>query len=157
MARLSEGEYALAPALAPDEEGTLAPAGWAVVGPDGVAGYLEGDAALGALLLDGDGEGEVVTLPGGAAELTAVRVWAKKGKVTCTLEARRAQGEPDMAALEAWGERMLRAALASGWDCWGLDRELACSAPWDWEQVKGTDVDELEVEVTGRLVERDGP
>ncbi len=157
LARLSEGEYALVPALAVGEEGALAPAGWAVVGPLGLAGYLEEDAALGAILLDGDGEGEVVTLPGGAVELTAVRTWAQNGRVKCGIEARRAQGEPDMKTLEAWGERMICAALAPGWDCWGLDRQLACPQFWMWERAKGTDVGKLDVEVTGRLVEGHGP
>lgn len=153
LARLAEGEHALIPALAPGEEGALAPAGWAVAGPGGVVGYLEGDAALGAFLLAGGGRGEVVTLPGGAAELTAVRTWAYNGKLLCTIEASRAQGEPDRLALEAWGERMLRSALEPGWDCWGLDRELAALRPWTWEQGKGTDVRELEVTVTGKWVE----
>lgn len=157
LARLAEGEYALVPALAAGEEGALVPAGWAVAGPEGIAGYLEEDAALGALLLNGGGEGEVLTLPGGAAELTAVRTWAQNGRVKCTMEARRAQGEPDMEALEAWGEQMIRAALAPGWDCWGLNRQLACPWFWKWEQVKGTNVGELDVEVTGRLVEGNGP
>ena len=156
LARLAEGEYALVPALEPDEEGKLGPAGWAVAGERGVAGYLEEDAALGALLLQGSGAGEVVTLPTGAAELTLVRTWTADGKVRCALEARRAQGEPSLAALEAWGEEKLRAALAPGWDCWGLDRELAALRPWDWETLRGMDVRDLDVEVTGRWVERNG-
>lgn len=157
LARLAEGEYTLIPALEADEEGTLTPAGWAAAGPRGTVGYLEGDAALGALLLQGGGRGEVVTLPAGAAELTMVRAWACDGKVSCTLEARRAQGKPSLEALEAWGEEKLRAALAPGWDCWGLGRELAARRFWDQERFQETDVRSLDVEVTGRWVERDGP
>ena len=153
MARLAEGEPALIPALAPAGDGTLAPAGWAVAGPGGIEGYLEGDAALGAFLLSGGGAGEVVTLPGGAAAVTAVRTRARNGRLECVIEARRAQGEPDMAALAAWGERQLRAALEAGWDCWGLGRELACLRPWAWERMRDVDVSGLEVAVTGRLVE----
>ncbi len=152
MPRMAEGEYALVPALAPGEDGTLAPAGWAAVGPNGLAGYLEGDAAVGAALLAGAGGERVITLSGGAAEIVGVRTWAKGGKVCCTLTAKAAQGEPSQSELEEWGEQKIRSALALGWDCWGLDREMSALQPWNWKAWKGTDIRLLDVEVTGRLV-----
>jgi hypothetical protein len=152
LPRLTQGEYALAPALRGDETG-LTPAGWAVLGPNGVEGYLEGDAALGAQLLLGLGEGEVVTLSQGAVELEKVRAWAKDGTLSCTLTARVVQGTPTPEELAAWGERVLQAALAPGWDCWGLDRQQGALEPWNWETWKGTSVAALRVNVTGKLVE----
>lgn len=152
LPRLAEGEYALAPALAPDEEGLLEPAGWAVLGPGGLEGYLEGEAARGADLLSGMGREQVVTLPHGAAELTRARVWAVDGVLRCSLAARIVQRAPPPGELTEWGERVLRAALAPGWDCWGLERELRALRPGDWERWEDYPVKELEVEVTGRLV-----
>lgn len=157
LARLAEGENTLVPALAPDQDGTLVPAGWAAVDPRGVAGYLEGEAAMGALLLQGGGAGEVVTLPEGTAEVTGARLWARDGTLQCDLEARRIQGEPEIGGLETWAETRLRAALAAGWDCWGLDRELAAARPWNWETIRGTRVGGLDVKVTGKWVEGYGP
>jgi len=152
LPRLAEREYALVPALAPGEEGALEPAGWAVLGPDGVAGYLEDDAALGAALLAGLGGEQVVTLPHGAAELTAVRTWAMDGALRCTLTARIVEGDPDPEDLAAWGERVLTAALAPGWDCWGLERELGALRPGDWAVWEDYPVEDLAVKVTGKLV-----
>lgn len=152
LARLAEGEYTLAPALAPGEEGALEPAGWAVLGPEGVAGYLEEEAALGAALLMGLGGEEAVTLPHGAATLTEVRIWAWDGVLHCGLTARVAEGEPKEADLAAWGEKILTAALAAGWDCWGLDRELGALSPGGWERWRDWPVEELKVEATGKLV-----
>lgn len=156
LPRLSEGEYTLTPALKPDEKGLLAPAGWAVLGPGGVADYLEGDAALGADLLTGLGTDQTVTLPGGAVQLTSVRIWAKGGKLCCALTARVAQGTPGAADLEDWGAEKLKAALAYGWDCWGLRRELAALEPWTWESWREADISALQVEVTGKLVGEHG-
>lgn len=155
LKRLTEEEYALAPALARNEEGGLAPAGWAVLGSEGVVGYLEGDAALGALLLCGEGEGEVVTLSDGAAEIESVWCWAGNGAVHCTLEVRAVQGELRMEEVETWAEEKIRAALKPGRDCWGLDRELAVLCPWDWEELRETDVSELAIKVTGKWVNGD--
>lgn len=152
LPRLTEGEYALAPALSPGEDGTLSPAGWAVLSREGVAGYLEGEAALGSELLEGRGEEWVVTLPGGAVELTAVRTWAADGTVYCTLTGRKAEGDPREEDLAAWGRKMIRAALSRGWDCWGLDREQGALRPEDWPWLKGYPVEGLKVEVTGKLV-----
>ena len=155
LPRLTEGDYVMAPALKEDSEGKLVPAGWAVIGPNGVVGYLEDEAADGALLLDGQGEEKVITLPGGALELTGVRSWAMDGQVMCVLTGQIVQGEPTEEELAAWGAKRIRAALGPGWDCWGLDRELGTLRPWDWESIRGPDVSALEVKVTGRLV-RDG-
>ncbi len=154
LARMEEGEHTLAPALAAGEEG-LAPAGWAVLGPDGVEGFLEGEAAVGASLLAGQGE-QVVTLPGGAVEVTGVRCRVRDGVLRCVIEGRRAQGEPRAEDLSAWGEAQVRAALGAGWDCWGLDRELGALRPWDWDSLRGYDVSKLDVKVEGRLVDGDG-
>lgn len=151
LPRLAEGEYAAVPALAPDEEGKLSPSGWAVLDKDGVAGYLEGDAALGAALLMGMAQAQAVTLNGGSVELTAAQCWAKEGRLCCRLSGRVTEGEPEEEALAAWGEEKLRLALSPGWDCWGLDRELACLRPWDWEKLRGTDVGTLEITVEGEL------
>ena len=157
LPRLSEGEYTLTPALAPGEGGALAPAGWAVLGPKGVEGWLEGDAALGADLLTGLGTDKTVTLPTGAVQLTAVRLWAKEGTLRCSLTARVAQGDPRASDLEGWGEEKLKAALEPGWDCWGLRRQLAALEPRAWEEWQGADISALNVEVTGRLVgDREG-
>lgn len=152
LPRLAEGEYALVPALAPGKGEELGPAGWAVLGPGGVTGYLEGDAALGAALLSGLGVGQVVTLPQGAVELTKAKSWAVDGTLRCTLAARVVEGEPEEEALAAWGERTLSAALAPGWDCWGLDRELGALRPGDWSRWKDWPVENLAVKVSGKLV-----
>ena len=152
LPRLTEGEYALAPALAPGEDGMLGPAGWAVLHREGVAGYLEEEAALGAELLAGEGEDRVVTLPGGAAELTAVRTWAADGRVYCTLTGRKAEGEPQEEDLAAWGKTVIEKALEPGWDCWGLDRQQGALRPEDWPWLKGYPAKGLEITVTGKLV-----
>lgn len=156
MPRLAEGDHTLVPALAADGEGQLSPAGWAVLGQEGVAGWLEGDAALGAALLGGVGQGQAATLNSGSAELVSARCWAKDGAVCCALSARATEGEPTAGELEAWGEEKLRSALAAGWDCWGLRRELAVPRPWDWETLKDLDIRTLDVKVTGKLVGQDG-
>lgn len=152
LPRLAEGEYALIPALASDGEGILKPAGWAVLGSDGIAGYFEGDAALGATLLSGLEEEQVVTFPRGAVKLTAVRTWAMDGTLRCNLTARIVEGEPNPEELAQWGERVLEAALAPGWDCWGLERELGALRPGDWTVWKDCPVEKLKVKVTGKLV-----
>lgn len=153
LPRLAEGEYALAPALAAGEQGILEPAGWAVLGPGGLAGYLSGEAGLGAALLSGLGAGQVATLPHGAVEITGVRSWAVDGTLHCTLTARAAEGFPKEEDLAAWGERLLAAALEPGWDCWGLTRELGAPRPGDWERWRNWPVEKLAVKVKGRLVE----
>lgn len=151
LPRLAEGEYALVPALAPDGEGQLSPAGWAVL--DGnIAGYLDGDAALGAALLNGNVRGQTVTLPDGGVELAHSRCWAKDGALRCVLTARTTEGAPSGEALAAWGSEALRAALDKGWDCWGLRREAAFFRPWDWERLRGADVSTLNIEVEGELL-----
>lgn len=152
LPRLAEGEYALAPALAPDEEGFLKPAGWAALGPDGLAGYFEEDAALGAALLSGLCGEQVVDFPHGAVKLTAARTWAMDGTLHCTLTARIEEGEPNPRELAEWGKEVLEAALAPGWDCWGLERELGALRPGDWTVWKDYPVEKLAVKVTGRLV-----
>lgn len=153
LPRLTEGEYALAPALAPGEEGALEPAGWAALGPRGVVGYFEGDAAQGAALLDGLGTGQVVTLPTGAVELLAARSWAADGVLSCTLTARGVEGEPKREDLAVWGKRCLELALNPGWDCWGLDREEVLLRPLRWGGGGGTPLGSMEIKVTGKLVE----
>ena len=130
----------------------MEPAGWAVLGPDGIEGYLEGEAALGAALLAGVGEGRVVTLPHGAVELTAAKTWAVDGALRCTLTARIVEGEVEKEELETWGQAVLKAALSPGWDCWGLERELGALRPGDWQRWKEFPVEKLAVEVTGKLV-----
>lgn len=152
LPRLAEGEYTLAPALAPNEEGILEPAGWAVLGPDGLAGYFEEDAALGAALLSELGGEQVVTLAHGAVELTAARTWTMDGTLHCTLTARIVEGAPKPEELAVWGKQVLDAALAPGWDCWGLERELGALRPGDWETWKDYPVEKLAVKVTGKLV-----
>lgn len=153
LPRLAQGEYALAPALAPGEEGALEPAGWAALGPRGVVGYFEGDAAQGAALLDGLGTGQVVTLPTGAVELLAARSWAADGVLSCTLTARGVEGEPKREDLAVWGKRCLELALNPGWDCWGLDREEVLLRPLRWGGGGGTPLGSMEIKVTGKLVE----
>lgn len=152
LPRLAEGERAMIPVLAPDESGQLSPAGWAVLETGGVAGYLEGDAALGAALLNGTVRGQTVTLPDGGVELASSRCWAEDGTLRCTLAARAVEGAPTGKALAEWGSNVLRAALDKNWDCWGLDREMVCFRPWDWGETWGTDVDALYVEVEGELL-----
>lgn len=152
LPRLAEGEYVLAPALAPGKEGALEPAGWAVLGPDGVAGYLDGDASQGAALLAGLGGDQVVDLPHGTVELTSVKTWAVDGTLYCTLTARTVEGEPERKDLEAWGENVLEIALIPGWDCWGLERQMNALRPKNWGDWRGYPVEKLTVQVTGRLV-----
>ena len=152
MPRLAEEEYALVPALAPGQEGGLEPAGWAVLGPQGPPGYLEGEAALGAALLSDLGEGQVVTLPHGAVELTSVRTWAVDGTLQGTLTARVLEGFPKTEELTDWGRMVLKAALTPGWDCWGLEREMRLLRPAEWGRERGHPVEELAIEVKGKLV-----
>ena len=146
LTRLTQGYCAPVPALQQSAEGGLAPAGWAVLGPSGVLGFLEDKAAQGADLLHGLGAGKVAVLPGGSVELTGVRVGSLRGEVTCALTGRAVQGDPRSKELEAWGEERLRAALDKGWDCWGLSQ---AQAVWGENDVP---VSELEIRVTGRLV-----
>lgn len=155
LPRLTEGEYALAPALAPREDGHLAPAGWAVLGNNGVAGYLEDDAALGVALLSGKARGQTVTLPNGGVELVSARCWAKEGELCCTLAARVAEGAPTEGELTVWGSEVLRSALANGWDCWGLRRETALFRPWDWGELRYADVSAFNIKVEGELTRGD--
>lgn len=151
LPRLAQGEYAVIPALKAGPDGALEKAGWAVAGPEGLAGFLEGDAAQGAELLLGQGRGETVALPQASAQLVSVRTWAVGDTVRCALTGRTLQGSGSPADLTAWGERVLSAALAPGWDCWGLDRESAAFAVWDWESRRETGP--WRVEVKGRLVD----
>ena len=151
LPRLGAGECAIVPALASNAEGRLSPAGWAVL-DGGVAGYLEGAAALGAALLNGNVQGQTVTLADGGVELVHSRCWAKEGTLRCVLTARVAEGAPGEETLAAWGSDVLRAALDGGWDCWGLDRETAFFRPWDWERLKGADVGTFDIKVEGELM-----
>lgn len=151
LPRLAEGECALVPALAPDGEGQLSPAGWAVL-DGGIAGYLDGDAALGAAILNGNVRGQTVTLADGGVELTASRCWTKDGTLRCVLAARVSEGAPTGEALAAWGSKALRAALDKGWDCWGLRRETGFFRPWDWGRLKGADVSTFDIKVEGELM-----
>jgi len=52
LALLCEGRRALVPALAPDGEGKLTPAGWAVLEPRGLIDYQEEDEAMGPVVAD---------------------------------------------------------------------------------------------------------
>lgn len=152
LSRLAEGEDVLAPALAPERDGTLTPCGWAVLGPDGLRGYLEGEAARGAELLAGLGAGTVVTLPGGAAvELTGVTCLVWDGVLRCRLTGKSDRGTAE--ELASWGARQLRAALDAGYDCWGLTRQQRLLAPW---RAAEDSVRVLNVEVTGKVETRDG-
>ena len=153
LPRLAEGEYALAPALKQGEDGGLVPGGWAVLGREGVAGWLEEDAAVGAQLLLGLETGKTITIEGGTVELTGVTLRVQGEKLRCRLEGRVLQGTPSAEALGAWGEEKLAAALAEGKDCWGLDRLGAALEPWQWEARRGLDVSKLRIEGKGRLRE----
>ena len=141
LPRLAEGEYALAPALKPGEDGGLVPGGWAVLGREGVAGWLEEDAAVGAQLLLGLETGKTITIEGGTVELTGVTLRVQGEKLRCRMEGRVLQGTPSAEALGAWGEDKLAAALA------------AALEPWQWEARRGLDVSKLRIEGKGRLRE----
>ena len=136
LARLSAGDCQALPALAPGREG-LSPDGWAVAGPHGVMGRLRGEAALGCELLAGVEMERVISLPGGAAQLLRTHWKVRGDTLYCILAARPAQGDPRIEQLEEWGEAVFSAALAPGWDCWGL-------------LPPGGDVSGLTVEVKGR-------
>lgn len=152
LPRLAEGDYALVPALAAEEDGTLGPAGWAALGPEGVVGYFEEEAAVGAALLTGMETEQVATLSDGAVELLSARLRVADGQLSCTLTARAIQGEPKEEELARWGERALRAALTPGWDCWGLGWRQKLLRPLEWENSETGSVSELDVKVTGKLV-----
>lgn len=122
LSRLAESERVLIPALAANGAGELNPAGWAVAGPNGVENFLDGDAAQGASLLLGLGEGDVVNFPEGAVELTRARCGAVGGVLRCRLDARVVEGDVDETMTELWAERCIRAALVRGKDCWSLER-----------------------------------
>lgn len=152
LPRLAQKEYTLAPALAAGEGGALEPAGWAVLSPDGVEGYFEGEAALGAALLAGLGTEQVVTLPFGAVELLSVQTWMVDGALHCILTARVVEGIAKTEELEDWGKECLELALASDWDCWGLDQEEKLLRPLRWGQEE-IPPSGLEIIVRGKLVE----
>lgn len=151
LTRLSQGEPAALPALAADGEGKLAPAGWAVVTSDGVAGWLEGEGALGCELLHGVESQRVIPLPGGSVRLTGARIWAAQGVLHCYLAGEVTGGSPSGEELAAWGEGALRAALAPGWDCWGLEGEQRALQPWGEVRPVG----ELKLRVTGKVERQD--
>lgn len=152
LAKVSQGEQAAVPALSPGSEGTLAPAGWAVVSDGGIVGWLEGESALGCELLSRVEAERVVSFPDGALRLTGVRIWVKGGILTCVLEGETAQGTPDETELVAWGAGVLRAALAPGWDCWGLAGEQRALDPWG--QILAPE--ELDIRVMGKVADSDG-
>lgn len=133
LSALSAGERIAVPVLGQGEHG-LTPDGWALLGAEGLTGYLENEAALGTELLLGLAAGRTVALFGGTVELakTVARVSGAQARVTLT--ARSLAGNPTAEELEQWGTVCLRAAYAAG--VWGEGAE------------------QMTVQVTGRLVDR---
>ena len=136
------------PALAQDEHGLLLARGFGLLLPEGLAGWLEGEAARGLELLERRGTGTVELSGGRAVNVTEVRLrWTPEtesgsitgARLTCRLTARLEEGPPapekeelerELAALT---EGRVRAALdglqARNADCLALERRLAALRP----------------------------
>lgn len=148
---LLESGCACVPALAMDESGLLLERGYGVLSSGGLPGWLEGDAARGLELLEGQGTGTVELSAGRAVQVADVRLlWmpqVENGRIAgaeliCRLTARLEEGAFDPTdrelkqaegELSAWGSRCARAALdglrGMGADCLSLERKLAALRP----------------------------
>lgn len=134
-----------------DESGLLLERGYGVLSSGGLPGWLEGDAARGLELLEGQGTGTVELSAGRAVQVADVRLlWmpqVENGRIAgaeliCRLTARLEEGAFDPTdrelkqaegELSAWGSRCARAALdglrGMGADCLSLERKLAALRP----------------------------
>ena len=167
------------PAVEADE--ALTAAGYGILKGDSLAGWAEGDAALGVNLVLGQVDADVVELPldgGGVAALrvvgarTSVRPVMDGGaltglSLTCTLDANMAEGNVDLrteevhasleAALAQVEEARIRSALELAQeldaDYLGLLRRAALARPWHKEALEGASLGalELELHVTAKL------
>jgi len=167
------------PAVEADE--ALTAAGYGILKGDSLAGWAEGDAALGVNLVLGQVDADVVELPldgGGVAALrvvgarTSVRPVMDGGaltglSLTCTLDANMAEGNLDLrteevhasleAALAQVEEARIRSALELAQeldaDYLGLLRRAALARPWHKEALEGASLGalELELHVTAKL------
>ncbi len=161
---LLENGDTLLPALERREDGAgnsvLAGAGYAVVRDGALRGYLGEEAAFGADLLRGLGEGQVLELPGpglgsSALKLTGIETSFRTAfqgerltglRVACTLETQAAErtdgvpglGEEDRRTLEAELARQATAAIAAAMagfraldaDAIHLLDRVALAVPW---------------------------
>lgn len=158
------------PAVEADE--ALTAAGYGILKGDSLAGWAEGDAALGVNLVLGQVDADVVELPldgGGVAALrvvgarTSVRPVMDGGaltglSLTCTLDANMAEGNLDLrteevhasleAALAQVEEARIRSALELAQeldaDYLGLLRRAALARPWHKEALEGASLGALE-------------
>lgn len=167
------------PAVEADE--ALTAAGYGILKGDSLAGWAEGDAALGVNLVLGQVDADVVELPldgGGVAALrvvgarTSVRPVMDGGaltglSLTCTLDANMAEGNLDLrteevhasleTALAQVEEARIRSALELAQeldaDYLGLLRRAALARPWHKEALEGASLGalELELHVTAKL------
>ena len=167
------------PAVKADE--ALTAAGYGILKGDRLAGWAEGDAALGVNLVLGQVDADVVELPldgGGVAALrvvgarTSVRPVMDGGaltglSLTCTLDANMAEGNLDLrteevhasleTALAQVEEARIRSALELAQeldaDYLGLLRRAALARPWHKEALEGASLGalELELHVTAKL------
>ena len=167
------------PAVEADE--ALTAAGYGILKGDSLAGWAEGDAALGVNLVLGQVDADMVELPldgGGVAALrvvgarTSVRPVMDGGaltglSLTCTLDANMAEGNLDLrteevhasleTALAQVEEARIRSALELAQeldaDYLGLLRRAALARPWHKEALEGASLGalELELHVTAKL------
>jgi len=165
--------FATAVVLRPKEEGDggqgeamLSAGGYAVLKGEALAGWAQGDAALGTNLLMEEVEADILELPGPAGEKLALRVVeAKTGvkavfengtltglDVTCAVEANLAQAPGGLSAWDRAALDELRSALENtererllaalklaqslDADFLGLKKRAGLAAPWNWAKLR---------------------
>ena len=148
---LLENGCARIPALAAGQGGALLERGYGVLAADGLTGWLEGDAAFGLELLEGQGRGTVELSEGRAVSVADVRLsWTpetERGRIigarlTCRLSARPEEGasapsQRELEELERELEELTRKRLCAalenlrdwGADCLSLERRMAALRP----------------------------
>lgn len=156
---LLEQGAAYLPALALSEEKGITYGGYAVVKDGALAGYLEGEEALGLELLAGRSSVHVLEERAGE-ELVSLRVTAGstacrltgEGRLslTCRVSVRLEEYSQPLtenqlkdlkSRVKTREEERIRAALdrLRGWgaDCLGLGLKAGLTAPWVWSKVQG--------------------
>lgn len=162
LPELMEWGSSYLPALELQEDGALAPAGYGVITPQGLAGWLTGEEARGLELLAGQADSHMLRLDveGGAAvlQVTGVYVSARPVfdgetltglEVSCrfTADVTEASAPVDQEALEGLCRELerveadraqgaLNALQTMGADCLGLGRLCGLASPKHWRDIQ---------------------